>query len=84
MTEYEYLTRFEMNENWLNTRYRRNKKKHITPALETKETRGIARNNLEEETLIYHRLDSDTRRGYTSYYAMKSLTRTKKNKKRHY
>jgi hypothetical protein len=84
MTEYEYLTKYQINENWIRTRYRRSKKKHVTPALETKENGGIIRNNLTEETNDYQRLDSDKVLGYTSYYEMQRARHPKKKKRRRY
>lgn len=81
MTEYEYLTRFQINENWINTRYRRSKKKHVTPALETKENGGIVRNNLTEETNDYIKLDSDKVLRYTSYHEQQRARQPKKQKK---
>ena len=61
---YEYMN-YNINDRWINTRYRRNKKKHITPALETKENKGIVRNN-HEESNEYIKLDSNKILHYTS------------------
>ena len=61
---YEYFD-YNINDRWINTRYRRNKKKHLTPALETKESKGIIRNNHEEPNDLI-KLDMEKIKHYTS------------------
>ena len=77
------LEDFKINDGTIKVRYRVNKHKHITPALQTKENDGIERSN-HTPSNAYNRLDSDKVTYVTGAHVLRKAKKKKKTKKRFY